>query len=59
MVVVMTRDGQTMTCTCQTQIDALKNVGWVEKSAQPIETETSDLFSDDTPKRGRPKKDNK
>jgi hypothetical protein len=54
---IMTGDGRTMTCTCQTQIDALKNLGWEETNSSLPKTETSDLFSDDTPKRGRPKKD--
>lgn len=54
----MTKDGQTLECLNQTQVDALKNVGWVVKLAAQLDkkvepTPTADDFSQ---KRGRPKK---
>lgn len=54
----MTKDGQTLGCLNQTQVDALTNVGWVVKQTAQLDkkvepTPTADDFAQ---KRGRPKK---
>lgn len=55
---VMTKDGQTLECLNQTQVDALKNVGWVVKQATQLDknVEPTPTADDLSQKRGRPKK---
>ena len=55
---VMTKDGQTLECLNQTQVDALKNVGWVVKQTTQLDkkVESTPTADDLSQKRGRPKK---
>lgn len=55
---VMTKDGQTLECLNQTQVDALKNVGWVVKQTAQLDkkVEPTPTADDLSQKRGRPKK---